>query len=100
MKGPKRRYLSPEQIEADIDKAKRRAQQYFEDAEIGDKEALQLYKDNRISDGKRCSELAHRRRRRGVNILEKKLPVLSQKLAEILTPQLPACDDGNSSIPA
>jgi hypothetical protein len=35
-----------------------------------------------------------------MNILEKKLPLMGQKLAEFMTPQLPAVDNGDASIPA
>jgi len=35
-----------------------------------------------------------------MNILEKRLPLLGQKMAEFLTYQLPGVDNGDRSIPA
>jgi hypothetical protein len=43
---------------------------------------------------------AHKRRRRAMYIVEKKLPKLGEKLSEFLTSQLPAIDNGDQSIPA
>jgi hypothetical protein len=59
-----------------------------------------LFRNGSVSLGNDLLDLAHHRRRRAMNILEKKLPLLGQKMAEFLTNQLPAIDNGDTSIAA
>jgi hypothetical protein len=96
----KKRYTTKEEIESEIDRLNLRYKKYFEQAEANDKEALEKFAWNHMSEGNALLRLAHNRRRRAMGILEKKLPLMGQKMAEFMTYQLPAIDNGDRSIPA
>lgn len=95
-----KRYLSPDEILDAIDHCRARAEQFFNDADEGERRARAHYTLGEITEGNREVDLAHKRRRRAMNLLEEKLPYLSGKLSEILTPQLQGIDNGDNSVPA
>lgn len=96
----KKRFTSKEEIEKEIDRLKQRSQKYFAQAEADEEAAVRFYRSGCVSTGNDLIDIAHKRRRRAMNILEKKLPQLGEKMAEFLTLQLPGVDNGDTSIPA
>jgi hypothetical protein len=85
-------------ITREIDSYKLKLQRLLDRAASFDLQADQLFKSGLSEDGVYHREQAKKLRRSAFRIEKKRLPYLSQKLAEFLTPQLPAIDNGDKSI--
>lgn len=101
MKTP-RRYTSEEQIIKEIDRCKQTAETSFHYEVQYRAEVAQLKAENNPENQwiiEEKTKMADRARVRGINLMEKRLKKLSEKLAEFRTRLLPCCDDGDTSIP-
>lgn len=97
-KRPKKRYHTIEQILKEIDRYKTKAVELRLSAAADDRRAVYLL-DNKMPAYAHTLQLsADRARASAGRIYEKKLPHLKQKLAEMMTPQIPAIDNGDKSI--
>lgn len=100
-KGPQR-YRTANDIRDAIDRYRAKAKKLRERAEAYDLITSQMVRAN---SQKLSENIAYRRlvadklREAASRIEERQLTKLKNKLAEILTPQLPSLDDGNRSIP-
>ena len=79
---------------------RQRAISYFAQATTDEQTAVRHFRNGSVTIGTDLLKLANHRRRRAMNILEKKLPKLGEKMAEFLTYQLPGVDNGDQSISA
>lgn len=97
----KRRYSQPTEILSEIDFERERAKRFIHDADRLDAAADQLFQiPERVEEAKEMRIQAGKKRTRANNIMEIKLGELGEKLSELLTPVLPALDNGDRSIPA
>ena len=94
-----KRYKTSSEIEKEIDRLRERSKAYFQQATDNELSAIRYFRMGNVTLGHDLLDLAHKRRRRAMNILEKKLPKLGEKMAEFLTSQLPGVDNGDTSIP-
>lgn len=101
-KKPKKRYFTANQIRDEIDRYKTKAQKLMDSAAAYDLKADELYKINSWSeDASFAREQAKKLRRSAERINEKRLPYLSQKLAEFCTEVIPSIiPDGDRSVQA
>lgn len=86
-KKPKRRYYTPQEITRDIDKAKERLRHHLAVADALDVEADMLYKAGpkfSVEASMKRNE-AEKNRKSAYRLENKRIPFLSQKLAEFQT---------------
>lgn len=108
---PKRpRYASEAEIIERIDKKKQQAVTAEKESWVLDRRAEECLQESAktkvrgesyalVKEAKDCREQAVKLRRKAELILDKHLPELKKKLAEFRTPQIPAVDNGDQSIP-
>lgn len=97
----KKRYQTKEQIFAEIERCQAKAEQLLREADEAESLSKTLMQfPNLIEDGKYRRVQAAKLRRSASRITGKKLVHLKEKLAEFLTPKLPALDNGDGSVNA
>lgn len=98
----KKRFLIAQQIKDEIDQYKVKYQKEMDASAAQDRKADMLFQKggNWVEAANVARHLAGRHRATAGRIIENRLPYLKRKLAEFQTPQLPAIDNGDRSIPA
>lgn len=106
MNKPKKRYANEQAILDKIDREKQRNIAYLAEAERLEGEIETIKADAARTGRQTLNPLAldHKReidrlRRICNSIIENRLPKLKDKLSQIRTPQIPALDNGDASIP-
>lgn len=100
MKRPKKRFFTLQHILDEIDRYKQKRIRLMEQAMKIDCDADAL----KVQGPRYAEDLAYKRiqakklRESAMNILNKKIPYLKEKMAEFQTPQLPGVDNGDKSI--
>lgn len=96
----KRRYETPQEIEEEIDRCKRKARMLLERAEGLDYSASQLFKmDGYEIDAKLKRDEADRTRTQASGLIDGRIPKLGRKLAEMKTIPMQAIIGNDQSVP-
>lgn len=98
MSKPKRRYTNVGQIEADLSKARQKANDLLKSAESQEAYLKTLCTNDRMNSKQFAFEMAKvdKLRTRANNLMEKRIPYLIKKMAEFKTRLLPRILDDES----